>query len=496
MGRPGGHADRDRVGVTAPAPKAVSARTAIGCVVLFLLPFAAVGVFATVQLVAALGKGDYKQAGFLAIFALTFGGVGIGGIATVLAGRRRAEEALAREARHPATPWLWREDWAARRVTDSSRAAMWSAWVFTALWNLISLPSAVLAVRSAIREHNHLALIGLLFPLAGIGLLVWAIRATARYRRFGVSTLELTTVPAPVGHALDGLVRTPMGLRPPEGFHLTLSCIRRVTSGSGRNRSTSETVLWQEERRVPPTGVGVPVAFPIPADAVPSDPGRGGDRVLWRLDVSGEVPGVDYAVSFEVPVFRTAASDQPRTPAEVAVAEAFAVPARYRQPATSRIEVATTRRGTEIYYPRGRNPGMAIGLTAFAALWAGAIWLTIALHAPIIFPIVFGAFGVLLAIVVLDAWLTVTRVTVGDGRVTVASGWLGANRERSFPVTEVADVTTKIGAQAGTTTYYDVTLVTTAGKRAAAGRGVRDKREAEWLAATLRAAIRPTPSAP
>ena len=75
--------------------------------------------------------------------------------------------------------------------------------------------------------------------------------------------------------------------------------------------------------------------------------------------------------------------------------------------------------------------------------------------------------------------------------MTVASGWLGANREKFLPVAEVTDVTTKIGAQAGTTMYYDVTLVTAAGKRVAAGGGVRDKREAEWLAATLRAAINP-----
>ena len=117
--------------------------------VLFLLPFAAVGVFAAVQLVAARGHcGDWGQAGFLAIFALTFGGVGIGGIAD---GARRAggalDEAQAREARHPDAPWLWREDWAARRVTDSSRAEMWFAWVFAAFWNLVSLPGAVLAVR-------------------------------------------------------------------------------------------------------------------------------------------------------------------------------------------------------------------------------------------------------------------------------------------------------------------------------------------------------------
>ena len=101
-----------------------STRTAIGCAVLFLLPFAGVGVFAAVQLAGAVARRDWPQAGFLAVFALAFGGVGVGGIAAVLAGRGRVEEAVAREARHPASPGLWREDWAARRVTDAARAGL------------------------------------------------------------------------------------------------------------------------------------------------------------------------------------------------------------------------------------------------------------------------------------------------------------------------------------------------------------------------------------
>ena len=353
---------------------------------------------------------------------LTFGGVGIGGIVAAFAGRRKLEEGQAREGRNPGAPWLWREDWASRRIADGSRTQVWFAWGFAALWNLVSLPSAVLAVRAALNDGNRVALIALLFPLVGAGLLVWAVRATLRYQRYGVSLFELATLPAPVGHALEGTVRAPAELRPPEGFQVVLSCVRRVTTGSGRNRSTSETVLWQDERRVRATGTGIPIAFAIPPDAMPSDSTHASDRTLWRLAVSAEVPGVDYAATFEVPVFRTAASDQPRTDEERAVAGQSAIPANYRQPAGSRIEVSTTRRGTEILFPRARNPGMAAGVTVFLAIWLGATWATIALHAPLVFPIVFGAFGVLLTFLALDQWLRVTRVTAGDG--------VGDRRER------------------------------------------------------------------
>ena len=472
-----------------PRAVGVSPGTALGCAVLFLLPFAAAGVFAGAEAVRAAHAGNWPQAGLLAIFAVVFGGVGLGGIAAALTGRRRAEEALARESRNPDTPWLWRADWAAGRITDSSRGEMWSAWIFAALWNLVSLPSAVVAVRSAVNGGNKLALIALLFPVVGVGVVIWAVRATLRLRRYGVSRFELATLPAVVGHALEGTVRTPAGLRPAESYRVVLSCVRRVTTGSGRSRSTSESVLWQDERRMAGAGVGIPIAFAIPADAAPSDARQAGDRTLWRLAVSADVPGVDYAARFEVPVFRTAASDQPRSEAERAVAAQSAVAADYRQPADSPIQVSTTRRGTEIYYPRARNRGVAAGLTLCLALWAGAVWATIAFHAPLVFPLVFGLFGLLLLIAVLDQWLGVTRVTAGDGAVTVASGWLVPGRERTLRAAEVADVTTRIGSQAGGTPYYDVMIVTAAGKRMAAGRAIRDKREAAWLAATIAGAL-------
>jgi hypothetical protein len=290
---------------------------------------------------------------------------------------------------------------------------------------------------------------------------------------------------------LEGTVRTPSDVRPPEGYRVVLTCIRRETTGSGKNRSTTERVLWQDERRSMGSATGLPVAFAIPGDALPCDPVSGGDRVLWRLGVTGEVPGVDYSATFEVPVFRTSASDGPLTDEDREVAAASQVPADYHQPAGSRIQVSTTRRGTEIYFPPARNTGFAVGISSFTALWMGALALTIVLHAPLLFPIVFGLFGLLLVLIVLDAWLGATRVVAGDGQVTVATGWLVPRRERTLRAADIAGISSRIASQQGTTPYYDITIETKAGTRVAAGRAVRDKREAEWLAEMLMRAIAP-----
>jgi len=86
----------------------------------------------------------------------------------------------------------------------------------------------------------------------------------------------------------------------------------------------------------------------------------------------------------------------------------------------------------------------------------------------------------------LELWLTVTRVVVEKGSISVAQGYISPGSEKTIASAQIASVIAKINMQAGSRPYYDVVLVTTAGKQIAAGRWVRNKREAEWLAATIR----------
>jgi hypothetical protein len=470
-------------------PTKQGSRQATGCVVLVLRPFAAAGTFCAVQAVRLVQAGVWPDAIFLGVAAVTFGGVGFGGLAGMRVAYRRMKEGEALQASHPKEPWLWRRDWASGRIEDTTQNTLLAAWIFATLWNLVSLPSAYLGVRAALYEGKPAAFMALLFPLAGTWLLIRAIKATLRYRRYGISRLELSTIPGVIGRSLAGSVRATLDLQPAEGFQLSLTCVRRVTTRSGKSSSTSETILWQEEGRVrgeqnrdyAGMGTNIPVSFELPSDAVASDPDNPNNRVLWRLEVSASVPGVDYESTFEVPVFRTPASEQPPSPETERLA--------YHQPADSRIAVTTNRRGTEIVFPAARNPGAAAGLTVFTLIWWGTLGIQLYLHAPIIFPIVTGLFGLLLMIGVLDLWLKISRVTVDAGTLTVATGYLEPGRERRLMAAEVADVVAAIGMQAGKTVYYDVVIRRKDGKKTTAGRSVRDKREAEWLAATIKKAL-------
>jgi hypothetical protein len=179
---------------------------------------------------------------------------------------------------------------------------MWSGIVFVVLWNLIAVPVGIAVVHEAVPKGHQVPWLTLVFPLAGVAVAVSAVRRTLQYRRFGVSQLDLERVPIPVGHALVGTICAAIDALPPDSFRVVLACINRTTTSTGDDRPTSESIRWQEERRVPGTtvrdyrgpGVTIPIAFAIPADARGTDESTPRNVIVWRLSVSASLPGVEH----------------------------------------------------------------------------------------------------------------------------------------------------------------------------------------------------------
>lgn len=219
-------------------------------------------------------------------------------------------------------PWLERMDWASRRLEDENSTNAWALLGFTAIWNLFSWGIAYLILRQ--QDGRGIArLFVLIFPGVGVILLISVVYNLLRRQRYGVPVLELATLPAPVGRALAGVVRTRAVFDPAGGFIVKLQCIHRTVTGSGKNRSTHEDTLWEGSRTIPgatrdASGIAIPIAIPIPSDARETDRGTSSDQILWRLQVSAAVDGIDFRTQYEVPVFRTAESATPLTPEELA----------------------------------------------------------------------------------------------------------------------------------------------------------------------------------
>jgi len=151
-----------------------------GCLTLFAMPFAAVGVFTSFQAASLIRSGRTREGLFLILFAVVFGGVGFGLFGLALFGRRTLRAAEALKAQHPDAPWLWREDWARGIIRSGGRSTAVGAWFFAFFWNIISGTVVIMVLPRELARGNHAALFALLFPAIGLGLLIWALWAWPR----------------------------------------------------------------------------------------------------------------------------------------------------------------------------------------------------------------------------------------------------------------------------------------------------------------------------
>lgn len=224
------------------------------------------------------------------------------------------------QTRHPREPWLWREDWARRRIMDEHRNSGWYLLFFALAWNAISW-TITLGIWGGSPKRGFQHYFVLLFPAIGVLILMAAIQGLLRRHRYGVAVFELATLPAPLGRALAGRVRVDRGLEPDREMSVSLRSIRRTVTRSGKKSRVREETLWEDRRVIPgairaDTGVVIPIAVAIPREAAATDGSLPFDQVLWRLEVKSEAPGVDFAARFEVPVFPTAESETPLTEEE------------------------------------------------------------------------------------------------------------------------------------------------------------------------------------
>ncbi|HUM04310.1 MAG TPA: hypothetical protein VLT90_02545 [Terriglobales bacterium] len=456
---------------------------------LFALPFAGFGLFALVTAIGQIISGTGKSPWLGTIFGLVFCGVGFGLIFAVIFGGRMVKQQQRAQAEHPAEPWLWREDWAQGRIQSNTRSGMIEAWIFAALWNAVSAPVLVFLPQEAAKKP--VAYIALVFPVAGVFLLVRAIRFTLAYSEFGRTYFEMSPVPGMIGGELKGTIQTRFPHTPQHGIQLHLTCVNRTVSGSGNSRSTWEKILWRAETQLSagqlyasPMGASIPVHFHIPWDAKASDSTNPSDVTLWQLEAAADVPGVDYHDIFEVPVFRTA-----RTPASPPLEGSEATTTAITRPTTETIKIASTAAGTEFFFPAARNKGFAASTSVFSLIFASATVFLVVFHAPLIFPIAFGVFTLLLFYITVQMWFGTTRVGIGNGELLLQDGYAGRGKIRRFAFAELESITSRITSQQGGgtgTPYYDIELNLGSGRKVTLGRTIRNKQEVDWLVEEMR----------
>jgi hypothetical protein len=439
----------------------------------FGIPFAAFGIFAFCK-AWQNWHGEINDPKHnpiaTAIFGLIFSAFGFGIMfwaVTAARRKKKAEDFFLKQTDGGAKPWLLRSDWAAGKIKSSANANVkfLLIWSFAAL--ALSAPG-VWQISQKLHEHDYKILVVLIFPLVAFGLLAYSFAQWRSHRRFGDCFFELAQIPAPLGGSLDGMIQTGARLRLEHGLHLKLTCIRRTVSGSGDNRNTHESILWQDEKVFAPEAglpepepghTGIPVFFKLPADQ-PECYARGNEAVLWRLEAKAKMSGPDFSVAFEVPVFQVAGAAVAEPADEPDPTAALQMPVEeLRRDEHSKIQVTDGPSGREFYFPAARNLGTAFFTTLFMLVFNGAAVFMYRAHAPIMFPIVFGLVGVLLILGTFNLWFKSSRVTINPTRVIAVNRRLVFSRTRQFDAGDIARFATKTGMQSGSTIFTDIKLV-------------------------------------
>lgn len=206
-------------------------------------------------------------------------------------------------------PWTTRRKWASASVKSSGKLTMMFVWCFAAFWNVIAVPIGIKSIDEFMQGNNP-ALIALLFPLVGAGLLYWAIKEAVRWRRFGPASLQLDPYPGAIGGQVGGTIDVRLSYDRAHSFKVTLKCLQSYYTGGGNERKREEACVWQREgyahTQPGARGTQLAISFDVKDDLPESEPVSKCYH-LWRLKVEAQLPGADFARSYEIPVFATGA---------------------------------------------------------------------------------------------------------------------------------------------------------------------------------------------
>ena len=383
------------------------------------------------------------------------------------------------------------------RIVGNTRTNVKGLWFFAVLWNVVSAPMLVFVPPEL--ERQPFAALGFLFPVVGAGLIVWAAVTTARWRRFGDTWLETASGPAQPGSCWRATIhaRLPHEGQAGDVVRVKLTCLRRTISRHGDDRDEREHILWREETELNWTRIGfgadgasIPVQFDIPADALETTAVGKGEGIFWALTAEAALPGVNLKEDFDVPVRRSGSGGS--SASAKASADKKDPGITIDDLARTGISVEPSPEGMRFRFAPARNASFAAGLTAFTAIWTGAVWVQWSLGFPWIFPILTGLIDLLLLYVVIDLWLGTTVVVAGHGALRVRHALLGMGGTRVIAAPEIAAIELHINMQTQGrhgTPYYQVRARLTSGRKASLGSGIRSKRHAEWLAAQMRSSI-------
>jgi len=289
-----------------------------GCLVLFGLPFIAVGVGATLlslgYIPLAHSRSQDAPTWVLSAFGAVFGIAGLALAWTGVAGMLRARAARARKDEHPIEPWYWDYDWDSRWAESGGLGPVFRS--FLAFLFLTAFLS-IFNWWAFFSDEGPLPvkLIVSLFDLIDLAVLVGAFYSLLQYFKYGKSRFHFARFPFRPGNSVEGGLEAGPALANAPSISVTLRYIEEVMethrsgTGSSRKTTTSQVLYLLHEvkqdlsaAQFANSDAGIPISIRLPAGEF-SNRLIESPRRYWELEVKAETPGIDYAARFLLPVY-------------------------------------------------------------------------------------------------------------------------------------------------------------------------------------------------
>lgn len=434
---------------------------------------------------------------FVLVFVIVFSGIGLTVIFFALKPGHRGTASAGASAELPgsAQPWLENKRWQSNVIYSSIRGQVFVSWFFATICGAVSIQIFNILPKE-LEKENYAVLIALLFPLAGVALGWKAALDTLRWRRFGRTPLIMDPFPGSIGGDIGGHFDINLPYNPGLSCHITVNCVYSYMSGSGKNRSRHEKVIWQDN------GIGevrngdgngsdktrVYFRFAVPAGLPQSDVRRGSSYHLWRVHASCELPGVDFSHSFEIPVFPT----ERQSSNQVALSrEHDNLKEAAQAELENFIQIRHNRNGMELFIPMGKRIGPCVVSSLVGIVFLGAGVGVLVAGGPRILGGIFVFIGSLCVIGGIYGLGKALHTQLRPDGIYLFKYFLGAIIQKQFIAREsIRGLTVKEYMSSnngrGKTAYYEIKAIANDDKKITLAYRLKGSREAEMLLESIK----------
>lgn len=315
-------------------------------------------------------------------------------------------------------------------------------------------------------------------------------------KKYGDVKLFLKTPTGVIGGTFECELLIPYRFQEIRKLDLNLHCVHSYISGSGKNRTRHEILLWEQKVTAPLNFDGkhnvAHFIFNIPIEQKSTDQTNPNNQILWRAIVDLPQVGPDFKFSFYVPVFKTIDSNHEITEKSLRKKELDSHSESHSNEFFLFEELRNGEWSIKTSPSNTRSLSLSLMVFGLIFLLSGSGIGYVALYKNsgftryfmMIFPIVFCSVGGLIGLLGFLEMIRKTEILVKTESLLVTHKYLIFKKQRSIELNDIESTSLTSQNKSSQQIWYDIQLTGNFNKnknRIILPIRCKDKLKAQWL---------------